>query len=217
MRLEGLAAVVATVLVGSLMTTVAHAAPVECHKAADRGPNDRYVVVSPGLVDGACVTQAGNIDPGGAIEDFVFALSPTGELIDKDVVGGADDPNANEARFSYTILNNTNALHDGTFALDDLLWDDYARLFVAFHFGNGSGNPDSFLVELKRRDTAGTWQFIAPGTSGLNALSNIYLYGRECTAQDDCDDSPPTGVPAPGLLGLLGLGLLGFGIRRSVG
>ena len=55
-------------------------------------------------------------------------------------------------------------------------WEDYAEIFIAFHFGNGSGNPDSFIVELEPDALTGLWALVPESLA--NGLSNIYLFGR---------------------------------------
>ncbi len=78
----------------------------------------------------------------------------------------------------------------------------YEQFVLVFQSGVGVLNPDwaAFLLG----DTEGSWSI-----SGSQALSHASLYGvrSDDTCTENCNE-----VPVPGVLGLLGAGLMGLGI-----
>ncbi len=195
-------------LVGALFSTAAHAAPVNCDSGVTSG---RFVTVSPALVGGLCAFEDGNVEPGTVINSALANVDAV--LLDKDTTEDFPSGDPSESFLQFTGNSNSGS---GTWTVQDAAWEDNSRLFIAFHFGNGGGSPDSFLVELAYRNLAGTFTLNAISPARVNGLSNIYLFGKECTPADECDDRPPNDVPAPGALALLGLGLGGLALRRSL-
>jgi hypothetical protein len=187
-----LVAIAALTLAGS-----ANAAVVYC---GTPGAGIRYTMVDPGLVGGLCYTQVGNLQ-----DADIASLGLN--LLDKDVWGAGGSPGANIGDLISGVDDASRT--SGTWGFDSSLWNSWNQLFIGFHFGNGGGNPDSFVVELARPDTAGTWEFLNGVGTRLTALSNIYLLSKDPCTGGSCSP-PPTGfVPEPGSLALVGLALVG--------
>ena len=74
---------------------------------------------------------------------------------------------------------------------------------ISFKFGTGQTDPSLFAFYINGM-TAADWELLPSGEG--NALSHVAIWG-----------APPTTVPAPGTLALLGLGLLGLGYRARRG
>jgi hypothetical protein len=184
----------------------ASAATVQCPGALTPQLT-RQVSVSGALAGGYCYYQAGNFTG----DNFPDALDPY-TLIDKDVAGDAAN-GQNEGGLRYTV--DTAARFSGTWTMFENYWNTYETLYLALHFGNGSGNPDSFIVQLEPNALTGTWALLPESLA--NGLSNIYLIGRgTATSSGGTSSGGASGnVPeSASTLTLLGLGLLGLGFAR---
>ena len=156
---------------------------------------DRGVQVTNAEVGGQCQYYSGNLD---SVSGYPFGFT----LIDKDIVGQADF-GTSEGALSGTI-GGTNF---GTWSVDADVWSTWERVALGFHFGNGTGDPDSFIVELNREQiSSGNWAFLLEtGAYSDQTLSNLYLFGiQRCQPGDPGCESPPISEPAA--LALLGIG-----------
>jgi PEP-CTERM motif len=158
----------------------------------------RYVAVSNGSYPGSCYYQSGNLQ-----STDIAALGLT--TVDKNGTSGSS-PGALLA--SGFVGGSTS----GTWQMTSNLWTSYTNLYLGFHFGNGSGDPDSFVVQLEQNKLSGSWSLNAIAPAGLNGLSNYYLLTGPGTPP------PPGRVSEPGTLALAGLALLaGATLRRRAG
>ena len=177
----------------------------------------RAVTVSGALATGAggeCYYKTGNINGDDASVFTTWGSGAIPVLIEKDIAGPNGGGGGSDGLLLYT------GAQFGTWAMSSNLWTTYNEIFIGFHFGNGSGNPDSFLVELdpgsRLAATNGTWALIPENLA--NNLSNIYLFGRGTPAANGNGSGANGGgnVPEPATLALVGLGLLGAAAARRL-
>lgn len=155
----------------------------------DTAAPGRYVDVGGALVGGYCAYQEGNLQ-----NADITALGLT--LIEKDTSSSG----GNAGLLQFTGQGSSS----GTFSIASSVWSAWETVYLAFHFGNGGGSPDSFITELSRVTLTGSWSLKALAPDTVNNISNVYLLR----------DEPRQEVPVPGTLGLLGLGLVGLGLVR---
>lgn len=139
---------------------VGNAATVDCPNGAITG---RYVTVTNAQAGGLCYYQSGNLQ----VSDYpsITVGSPDVTEIDKNGSSGG--------LFSGPVGGATS----GTWTVASSLWSTWGTLYIGFHFGNGSGDPDSFVVQLQNGATSGNWSFNAIAPAQVNGLSNYYLFG----------------------------------------
>ena len=185
----------------------AQAATVTC-PGAFSATLTRAVTVSGALAGGECYYPSGNFTN----NDPVSAWLGVHTEIEKDVA-----PNGGGAG-SLLYTSDTIDRFSGTWNMGTNLWTAWQEVFIGFHFGNGRGNPDSFIVELdpgnRSMATGGTWALIPVELA--NGLSNIYFFGRGTPAANVTGTGANGGgnVSEPATLALVGLGLLGAAAAR---
>ncbi|MBU6259399.1 MAG: PEP-CTERM sorting domain-containing protein [Burkholderiales bacterium] len=167
----------------------------------------RYIDVSGGALPGYCYFQNGNMTFTGAksILPTVIATDPgllTGLTQITELTGGSTASNA----FGGVSVKSGGI--SGGYTVSSSLWSSYSTILIGFHFGSGSGNPDSFLMQLAQDNTSGTWTF-NPATIA-NGLSNFYLLGVPGGGTNTGGSSPE-----PASLALVSLGLLGAAYARK--
>jgi hypothetical protein len=163
----------------------------------------RYVEVTNAQDPGTCYFQEGNLQN----SDFPAVAAAAGVpaasllLLDKN---GAEGSMQGALVAGGFVGNSTS----GTWSLSSNLWTSYSALYLGFHFGNGGGSPDSFVVQLQNNSLSGAWSFLAVAPDAVNGLSNYYLLGV-------ADGSPPPGrIPEPASMALVGVALLAAGLAR---
>lgn len=183
----------------SMFAGSAQAAVIECGNSA---LGLRTTTVNPAL---SC-TYAG-LDNLGDLQLVTLLnsiiASDTSTLVDRD-----DSNSDGEGLLSITGVGGTS----GGWSFESSVWDDYARVFLYFHFGDSQDepgptsttDPDIFIVELASANLEGSWEF-----SGQQGLSNIALLGAGEGGGGGDDE-----IPEPGVLFLMGAGLLGLGLAR---
>lgn len=178
-----------------------HAATVYCPNGTTGAlvapTSGRYVEVTNAANPGTCYYQQGNLQ-----NATITSLGYT--LVDENGLSGSS-PGA----LTGSLASNSTS---GTWIIDSSRWSGGNDLYIGFHFGNGGGNPDSFIVQLESGQTSGNWAFLAVAPDSLNGLSNYYLLSTPA-------GSPPQNhIPEPGSLALAGLALVAaVSSRRLLG
>jgi hypothetical protein len=159
----------------------------------------RYVQVTNAQNPGTCYFQEGNLQVGGPGSDIPAVAASAGvALANFSLLDLNGSSGALPGSLGGSFINDSTS---GSWSVASSLWSSYSRLFLGFHFGNGGGSPDSFVVELQSNQTSGLWDFLA-ATGSVNGLSNRYLFGVPGGGGGN------QGVPEPGTLLLAGVALL---------
>ncbi len=194
--------ILAAALTGLFCSTAAMAATVSC---GDSHLGVRLAMVDPGLPQGLCYAQEGNLTSA----DF-GSLGLT--QLAKEI---AADGDVASALLNFTLNGARTA---GTWTIDGGAWSSWEHLYLGLHFGGGGTaanvSPDSFVVELARPGNSGTWSLSGTGAFRATGLSNIYLLAR--APVNPSQPASLLSVPEPSGLALTALGLLAVaGLRRK--
>jgi hypothetical protein len=206
-----------------LMAMGAQAATVQCTTVG----GERYLEVTNAADPGACFAGIGNIT----------ALGNGGSAGIGDYLGGnLSYLGSDTGEVPVTGKGGITGSTSGGWWLADDAWSINADLFLVLKFGQGSADPDWFVVELENGKTSGQWDLLPAKLA--NGVSHWYVVGTACTALAPCEPQPPctvnceppctvncepppctpgvncttTELPLPGSVPLVGLalGLLGF-------
>ncbi|MDE2371273.1 MAG: PEP-CTERM sorting domain-containing protein [Burkholderiales bacterium] len=180
----------------------------------------RYIDVSGGAYPGFCWYQNNNMVLSGGNSTLSTVISAgisagfdltnlalLGEIQGITAGTSVSGTTTPSPGVTYGVTSTAGGI-DGTYSLDSSLWSSYSTLYIGFHFGNGSGNPDSFIIQLAQDNSSGNWSFNP--ASIANGISNFYLLGVPSGV------TPPIGnTPEPASLGLVSLGILGAAFARK--
>lgn len=155
--------------------------------------------------------------PNGAANDSESALNSLslfGEtawsILGKQEAGGgdfSDDPET--ANLINLVVNTNDDLNDGTWSFDLSAWEAYDPIALVMKDGNNAPAPPQekgngfYVYLLAPIDSSGDWDTFDSFQG--SQLSHMTAYGVQGGVE----------IPAPGVLALFGLGLLGlFGVSR---
>jgi hypothetical protein len=159
---------------------------------------NNHMLIDDSEVSACLDAGIGNLT--GNPENDEFLTGPAGG--DFDTVTKSDD---DSPLFGLTFTQDNGT---GTWSFDPSYWDSFTEAALGFKFGTG-GNPDEwFVYQVIPGVSSGNWEFVNVFGQG-GGLSHLTLYSGEGT--------PPAQVSEPGLLFLLGTGILalgGFASRR---
>lgn len=172
------------------LVTISYAAPVTCGSAEREATLDSANGCVPGLGN----PMVSDIDANFA---SVTGWSNQGEL--------TDDGTNQFLSASLTSGSWGSASIAGDWSIDASFWDLFGQAVISMHVGNGGGDPDYFSWLIVEGETTGTWEYERL-LGGGGGLSNLKLWGA---------DLPERKVPAPAIILLLGLGLIGLSVSKK--
>lgn len=177
--------VVAASALSLLLAGPAVAAPIPCENTDD----DRHMLLTPDQGDAVCAGSGSGMNDN---REFHWGKGLGVGDNDKEPIEKLEDDYGTLVGDWFTIhgLDETS----GTIEFVSNLYDQYDDLHVAFKFGHKHTVPDWMSYSIDGVLSA-DWE-----VTGKYALSNVAIWGKDSPVQ----------VPAPGALGLLGIGLIGL-------
>ena len=167
-----------------------------------------------------CTYVYDNANPTGAANDSESALNGlnlfgynTWEIFGKqEESNGSFSPDGTDAYSLVATNTSDNGSNSGLWSFDSSAWATFSSIVLVMKDGNNAPVPPQsagngfYAYLLSPTDSSGSWT--TENSFGGADLSHLSAYGVRGEAQ----------VPAPGVLGLMGIGLLGlfFASRRRV-
>lgn len=178
----------------------ASAAPILCQT-----PTINHMLIDDSQVSACLAAGQGNPSLTGNPANDTFLTGAGAGL--GYVTLGKDDEGPNPFNVAQTQSNGT-----GTWSFDASVWNDYSTIAIGFKFGTGNKPDDWFVFQVVSNISSGLWEFVnVYGTGG--GLSHVNLYG--ILGDNGNGGDPPAGISEPGVLLLLGAGLMGLAwVRR---